>query len=109
MKTLCPWRNASLDAAHLTQPHSEDGISRKMEPQRYKGVKLFCFRSDFFFFLESSSGSRQKGACCHQTKYLTESLNSQSNSVPVRGGVVLWNECFLHRNVITERCCDKNI
>lgn len=50
-----------------------------MEPQRYKGVKLFCFRSDFFFFLESSSGSRQKGACCHQTKYLTESLNSQSN------------------------------
>lgn len=21
-----------------------------MEPQRYKGVKLFCFRSDFFFF-----------------------------------------------------------
>lgn len=80
-----------------------------MEPQRYKGVKLFCFRSDFFFFLESFSGSRQKGACCHQTKYLTESLNSQSNSVPVRGGVVLWNECFLHRNAITARCCDKNI
>lgn len=55
------------------------GLAEKWNHKDIKGVKLFCFRSDFFFFLESSSGSRQKGACCHQTKYLTESLNSQSN------------------------------
>lgn len=86
------------------------GLAEKWNHKDIKGQN--CSVSGLISFISCrapQAPDRKVPAVIRQSSWLKAWTAKAIISVPVRGGVVLWNECFLHRNAITARRCDKNI